>query len=125
MVNEIDPNEWGSVRTDHHCKSVPLPGHQRAVSYVRFLEGGDGLVSASTDNSVRLWDIGGTTAGEGGGTSVGDMSAVPEPRLSLAFTGHQNERNFVGLSTSPSGFIACGSENNRVYCYHKVWMGDI
>ena len=114
----------------HLSAPLPLPslGHQRAVSYVRFLEGGQGLVSASTDNSVRLWDLSGGEAAAGGastsfirgGLSGGGAAAVPEPRLSLTFTGHQNERNFVGLSISPSGFIACGSENNRVYCYHKV-----
>lgn len=38
---------------------IPLAvigGHKKAVSYVRFL-GGDRLVSASTDNKLKLWDI--------------------------------------------------------------------
>lgn len=34
--------------------------------------------------------------------------------------GHTNEKNFVGLSVSQDGYIACGSENNAVYCYHKA-----
>lgn len=34
--------------------------------------------------------------------------------------GHTNEKNFVGLSVSHDGYIACGSENNAVYCYHKA-----
>lgn len=34
------------------------------------------------------------------------------------FTGHKNEKNFVGLTTNGE-YIACGSENNSVFCYHK------
>lgn len=34
--------------------------------------------------------------------------------------GHTNEKNFVGLSVSRDSYIACGSENNSVYCYHKA-----
>lgn len=30
------------------------------------------------------------------------------------FSGHQNERNFVGLSVDAGQFIACGSETNQV-----------
>ncbi len=33
-----------------------IAGHQRAVSYVRFL-GASQLVTASTDNTLKLWDI--------------------------------------------------------------------
>lgn len=33
-----------------------VSGHKKAVSYVRFM-GGDRLVSASTDNTLKLWDI--------------------------------------------------------------------
>lgn len=36
----------------------------------------------------------------------------------LQFTGHINDKNFVGLSTS-SDYIACGSENNAAYAYYK------
>ena len=36
------------------------------------------------------------------------------------YAGHTNEKNFVGLSVSQDGYIACGSENNAVYCYHKA-----
>ena len=34
--------------------------------------------------------------------------------------GHSNERNFVGLSVTPDGYIACGSENNCVYTYYHT-----
>ena len=35
-----------------------------------------------------------------------------------SFTGHQNEKNFVGLATDGE-YIACGSENNSLYLYYK------
>lgn len=39
-----------------------IGGHQKAVSYVRFL-GGDRLVSASTDNTLKLWDVNAASSG--------------------------------------------------------------
>ena len=128
-----------------------LSGHQRAVSYVRHLDA-DSLLSASTDNSIRLWDLRGTdaaaaAAGEdvagklsapgcsaaAAAVPAGSRTALPsastqqttircssEPRLAMTYGGHVNERNFVGLSVSSTGFVASGSENNQVYCYHKV-----
>jgi len=35
-----------------------------------------------------------------------------------SFTGHQNEKNFVGLATD-GDYIACGSEDNSLYVYYK------
>lgn len=35
------------------------------------------------------------------------------------FRGHTNEKNFVGLTVNRE-YIACGSETNDVYVYHKV-----
>ena len=35
------------------------------------------------------------------------------------FRGHANEKNFVGLTVN-SEFLACGSETNEVFVYHKV-----
>lgn len=43
------------------------------------------------------------------------------------FRGHANEKNFVGLSVN-SEYLACGSETNEVYAYHKVhirWIHTI
>ncbi len=34
--------------------------------------------------------------------------------------GHVNEKNFVGLSVSADGYIACGSEKNAVCVYTKA-----
>jgi len=35
------------------------------------------------------------------------------------FSGHINEKNFVGLSANDD-YIVCGSENNAVYTYYKA-----
>lgn len=42
------------------CPQSPLAvisGHSRAVSYVRFMGGGTELLTASTDNALKLWNI--------------------------------------------------------------------
>ncbi|KAI3440906.1 uncharacterized protein J3R85_002937 [Psidium guajava] len=93
---------------DHHIHyydlrniSQPLHvfmGHRKAVSYVKFLSNNE-LASASTDSTLRLWD-------------------VKENLPVRTFKGHTNEKNFVGLTVN-SEYIACGSETNEVYVYHK------
>ncbi|KAG1346470.1 protein SPA1-RELATED 4 [Cocos nucifera] len=85
-----------------------LSGHGKAVSYVKFLDA-ETLVSASTDNTLKLWDLNRTNTG---GLSNGACT--------LTFSGHTNEKNFVGLSVS-DGYIACGSETNEVYAYYKTF----
>ncbi|CAJ1950360.1 unnamed protein product [Sphenostylis stenocarpa] len=83
-----------------------LPGHGKAVSYVKFIDA-ETVVSASTDNSLKLWDLKKTSS-----------SGLPSDACVLTFKGHSNEKNFVGLSVL-DGYIACGSESNEVYCYYK------
>ncbi|KAK6154616.1 hypothetical protein DH2020_008864 [Rehmannia glutinosa] len=94
---------------DHHIHYYDLrktnqplhifSGHRKAVSYVKFLSNNE-LASASTDSTLRLWDV---------------KENVP---LRI-FRGHANEKNFVGLTVN-SEYIACGSETNEVYVYHKA-----
>ncbi|KAL2475707.1 E3 ubiquitin-protein ligase COP1 [Abeliophyllum distichum] len=94
---------------DHHIHyydlrniSQPLhifSGHRKAVSYVKFLSNNE-LASASTDSTLRLWDV---------------KENVPL----RTFRGHANEKNFVGLTVN-SEYIACGSETNEVFVYHKA-----
>ena len=105
-----------------------LAGHQKAVSYVKFLDS-ETLVSASTDNTLKLWDLNKT-----------NLDGLSSNACTLTFTGHTNEKvgscilnklfehsvntisklsllldqNFVGLSVL-DGYIACGSETNEVY----------
>ncbi|KAF9159850.1 coatomer subunit alpha [Actinomortierella ambigua] len=93
---------------DHHIHyydlrkaSEPLfvfKGHRKAVSYVKFI-GREELVSASTDSTLKLW-------------STSSLNCV------RTYTGHVNEKNFVGLSAN-GDWISCGSENNAVYTYYK------
>lgn len=94
---------------DHHIHYYDLrntsqpvhifSGHRKAVSYVKFLSNNE-LASASTDSTLRLWD-------------VKDNMPV------RTFRGHTNEKNFVGLTVN-SEYIACGSETNEVFVYHKA-----
>lgn len=57
-----------------------LAGHDRAVSYVKFLDS-ETLVSASTDNTLKLWDL--------KKTSYGCSSTNC---CVLTFEGHKNEK---------------------------------
>ncbi|KAH0974366.1 hypothetical protein GBA52_016265 [Prunus armeniaca] len=98
--------EVGSA--DHHIHyydlrnpSQPLhvfTGHKKAVSYVKFLSNYE-LASASTDSTLRLWNV---------------KENIPV----RTFKGHTNEKNFVGLTVNGE-YIACGSETNEVFVYHK------
>ncbi|KDP25331.1 hypothetical protein JCGZ_20487 [Jatropha curcas] len=83
-----------------------LAGHQKAVSYVKFLDP-ETLVTASTDNSLKLWDL-----------SKASSNGLSTNACSLTLSGHTNEKNFVGLSVA-DGYIACGSETNEVYAYYR------
>jgi len=74
-------------------------GHNKAVSYVKFISGGE-LVSASTDSQLKIWDLSDST------------------KCVQSLKGHLNEKNFVGLATDGE-YVACGSENNSVYVYYK------
>lgn len=83
-----------------------LVGHNKTVSYVKFVDSST-LVSSSTDNTLKLWDLSECTS-----------QILDSPLQS--FTGHMNVKNFVGLSVS-DGYIATGSETNEVFVYHKVF----
>ncbi|KAB2632272.1 E3 ubiquitin-protein ligase COP1-like [Pyrus ussuriensis x Pyrus communis] len=96
----------GSADHDIHYYDLRNPseplhvftGHGKAVSYVKFLSNYE-LASASTDSTLRLWNV---------------RDNIPV----RTFKGHTNEKNFVGLTVN-SKYIACGSETNEVFVYHK------
>ena len=73
-------------------------GHKKAVSYVKFFNSTD-IISASTDSQLKLWN-------------------VNQKNCIRSFTGHINEKNFVGLATD-GDYMTCGSENNGLYIYYK------
>ncbi|KAL7125731.1 hypothetical protein ABFS83_14G135900 [Erythranthe nasuta] len=83
-----------------------LAGHENAVSYVRFLDP-ETIVSASTDNTLKLWDLKKTS-----------LEGLSSNACNLTFSGHTNKKNFVGLAVL-DGYIACGSETNEVYAYYR------
>ncbi|XP_026392196.1 protein SPA1-RELATED 4-like [Papaver somniferum] len=104
----------GSADHNIYCydlRSTKIPlctlrGHSKTVSYVKFVDSTT-LVSASTDNTLKLWDL--TTC---------TYRVLDSPQQT--FTGHTNVKNFVGLSIS-DGYIATGSETNEVFVYHKAF----
>lgn len=57
-----------------------LAGHDNAVSYVKFLDA-ETLVSASTDNTLKLWDLKKTS-----------LEGLSPNACSLTFSGHTNEK---------------------------------
>lgn len=83
-----------------------LAGHDRAVSFVKFLDPGT-LISASTDNTLKLWDL-----------NKANFGCLSSSSCIRTFKGHTNEKNFVGLSVA-DGYIACGSETNEVFAYYR------
>ncbi|KAG2617408.1 protein SPA1-RELATED 2-like [Panicum virgatum] len=85
-----------------------ISGHGKAVSYVRFLDP-QTLISASTDNTLKIWDLNRT-----------NCSGLSTDSCSLTLNGHTNEKNFVGLSVH-DGYITCGSETNEVFSYYKTF----
>ncbi|KAM7494322.1 hypothetical protein LguiB_028931 [Lonicera macranthoides] len=90
--------------------SVPwciLSGHDRAVSFVKFLDS-ETLVSASTDNTLKIWDLNKTNS-----------AGLSANACNLTLQGHTNEKNFVGLSVA-DGYVVCGSETNEVYAYYRT-----
>ncbi|MQL83913.1 hypothetical protein Taro_016411 [Colocasia esculenta] len=105
---------------DHHIHyydlrntSMPLHifrGHRKAVSYVKFLSSNE-LASASTDSTLRLWDV-----KENCPESINETLYPAQVRT---FKGHTNEKNFVGLTVN-NEYLACGSETNEVFVYHKA-----
>jgi E3 ubiquitin-protein ligase RFWD2 len=79
-------------------------GHQKAVSYVKFLNETD-IVSASTDNQLKLW-------------------RTDQSHAVRTFSGHMNEKNFVGLTTNGE-YIACGSESNALFVYYRGFSKEL
>jgi E3 ubiquitin-protein ligase RFWD2 len=71
-------------------------GHKKAVSYVKFT-GDNEFISASTDSTLKMWRLN-------------------EGQCVRTYTGHTNEKNFVGLDTR-NGYVVTGSENNTVFLY--------
>lgn len=100
---------------------VTLAGHKKAVSYVRWL-GAEQIVSASTDNTLKLWDVKRgmlNNIRHGVKSSATMLNSATNSACVRTFTGHINQKNFVGMSVAANGHIACGSEDNTVCLYAR------
>ncbi|KAK3001239.1 hypothetical protein RJ639_020366 [Escallonia herrerae] len=83
-----------------------LEGHQKTVTYVRFLDHRT-VVTSGTDGCLKMWD-------------------AEDQRLIRTYKGHVNRKRFVGLSVWRSGeLLGCGSEDNQVFVYDKRWAEPI
>ena len=89
-------------------------GHNRAVSYARF-HGRSELVTASVDGSIRRWRLDVQPS-----TGCSMLAPLTE------FRGHQNTKNFVGLSVHRAArqhgsvgsvLVACGSEDGVTHVF--------
>ena len=112
-----------------------LTGHKRAVSYARFL-GSQRLITASVDGSLACWDLPLPPEvvedqvvphwhGNFSGTAA-FQSSEHSGHVRRRFYGHQNAKNFVGLSVRPEdGLMACGSVTSTVYDYNTHWAGPV
>lgn len=78
--------------------------HKKSVSYVRFTEDGS-IVSSSTDCTLKLWP-------------------TDRNKANRSYSGHVNEKNFVGLSLS-GDLYATGSEDNSLYIYNRLVSSPI
>nr|GEX37296.1 protein suppressor of PHYA-105 1-like isoform X1 [Tanacetum cinerariifolium] len=85
---------------EYDCES------QKAISHVKFMDL-DFLVLPSTDNTLKLWDLKQTS-----------LEGISTHACCMTYMGHTNEKKFFGLSVL-DGYIACGSESNEVYAYHR------
>lgn len=92
-----------------------IAGPRRAVSYVRFM-GPNSIVAASTDNAVRVWSVEEALTAGCGTQGASGVTLPPQ----CTFSGHRNERNFVGLSATDDGYIVSGSEDNKVHAYYQT-----
>lgn len=106
------------------------------MAYVRFTDSGE-VMSASTDSTLRLWDLPSEVSTASSAVAVcwqHDVQSIISctahdhadwlDRLinhrhvllqscTRIYRGHMNEKNFVGMSVDGE-FIACGSEQNEV-----------
>ncbi|RRT71894.1 hypothetical protein B296_00021350 [Ensete ventricosum] len=78
----------GFHRYSEHQKRAWIPwctlaGHGKTVSYIKFLDC-DTIVSASTDNTLKLWDLKKSTA-----------AGLSTNACSLTMTGHTNEKAYL------------------------------
>ena len=83
---------------------------------LRDLVASGSTAAAPSLSGATATSLSGCTNDAGG---VGTAGGSGRTRPVCTYTGHRNQRNFVGLSVSPAGHILCGSEDNAVYSYYR------
>ncbi|XP_011004650.1 PREDICTED: protein SPA1-RELATED 3 isoform X2 [Populus euphratica] len=83
-----------------------LTGHNKTVSYVKFVDSTN-LVSASTDNTLKLWDL-----------SMGTSRVIDSPIQS--FTGHMNVKVFVYHKAFPMPVLSFKFNNTDPLSDHEM-----
>ena len=86
-----------------------LAGHEKAVSYAKFLDN-ETLVSASTDNTLKIWDLNKTNS-----------NGLSRDACVLTLRGHTNEKVATPLHNlnsfnSDSDFLYLVRHNYNDYC---------
>ncbi|CAI5531526.1 unnamed protein product [Closterium sp. Naga37s-1] len=118
----------GSADYSLHCfdlRSLRAPlatltGHSKAVSYVKFVDAST-IVSASTDNTLKLWDLNQACSQQAGGGADGASACT------RTFTGHTNEKRVQSAGGGGSGADG-GSACRRTFTGHtneKVGCGGV
>jgi len=78
-----------------------IKGHKKAISYVKFRNRFE-FVSASTDNTLKLWSINPHSV-EIPSNQLSNAKSNEKVQLIRTYSGHLNERNFAGLSINKDG----------------------
>lgn len=82
--------------------SFVFDGHQKAVTYIKFLDF-QTIITSAVDGCLKMWNS-------------------ENNQIIRTYKGHTNSRRFVGLSVwRGGGLLCCGSENNQVFVYDKRW----
>ncbi|KAJ3384312.1 coatomer subunit alpha [Entophlyctis sp. JEL0112] len=138
--NPCVSNQIAFGSADHHIhyydirkSSEPLyilQGHKKAVSYVKFLSRNE-IVSASTDSTLRLWNLGSTSASSvASGPSSPTVSSLFPPLSSFIESNltqnlasaifRRSASSILNLQRTPTKLnpSACSSpmENQKPYC---------
>ncbi|KAK9805573.1 hypothetical protein WJX72_005987 [[Myrmecia] bisecta] len=110
---------------------VTLESHERPVAFVRFINRHN-VVTSSVDATLAWWDICAAPSSpqQAPAGSADEQPGAPQPCLprqlpSRWYRGHQNSKNFVGLSVREDGLMACGSETHDVFAYHTCWSNPL
>src|SRR5262249_24543744 len=100
--------EWFYWQRQLHLASITLRTHSKSVNCIAVSPDGRRLVSASADQTLKLWDI----------TSAGD------PRALRTFAGHTGSVYTAAFSFDGE-WVASGGEDNAVHIWETATGREI